>query len=225
MVITLLATVVFGGGGYATYLFLMETEIKLAKDKDSPAPASAQFVDTTLAEYQKCLQMEAAGDPLATRRAYAEFLDSYPDSSKFEEVRQRLGALQVTLLLAPRATPEKDIYIVKPGDSLTKVSHRLKTSPELLAQINQLEGVNLRVGQRLYSVPTQFSAIIDRGAAKVVVLKSGEFFTQYPILAAVGSARIGPQKKAPAAPLTAKVHDKPAWSGGQRLAFGDKGFQ
>ncbi|MEI6871886.1 MAG: LysM peptidoglycan-binding domain-containing protein [Verrucomicrobiota bacterium] len=225
LVITLLATVVFGGGGYATYLFLMETEIKLAKDKDSPAAAAPQFVDTTLAEYQKCLQMEAAGDPLATRRAYSEFLDAYPDSSKFDEVRERLGTLQVSLLMAPRATPEKEIYVVKPGDSLTKVSHRLKTSPELLAQINQLEGVNLRVGQRLYSVPAQFSALIDRGAAKIIVLKSGEFFAQFPILSASGSARIGSQKKGSPTVLTAKVHDKPAWSAGQRLAFGDKGFQ
>jgi len=128
-------------------------------------------------------------------------------------------------LMAPRATPEKEIYVVKPGDSLTKVSHRLKTSTELLAQINQLEGVNLRVGQRLYSVPAQFSALIDRGAAKIVVLKGGEFFTQYPILSTLGSARIGPQKKGSAPPLTAKVHDKPAWNAGQRIVFGDKGFQ
>ncbi len=225
LVVVALTAVVFGGGGYATYLYFMETEIKLAKEKGAPVPVTPELLDPTLVEYQKCLQIEAIGDPLATRRSYLEFIDAYPDSSKFEEARNRLGALQIALLLSPRATPEKEIYVVKSGDSLTKISHRLKTSQELLAEINHIEGVNLRVGQRLYSVPAQFSAVIDRSASKVIVLKAGEFFTQYPIVATLGSARVGAQKKGSLPPLTAKIHDKSAWNAGLRVNFGEKGFQ
>jgi len=225
LVVVALTALVFGGGGYATYLYFMETEIKLAKDKGGPVPLTPELQDPTLVEYQKCLQIDAVGDPLATRRAYLEFIDAYPDSSKFEEARNRLGAIQVALLLSPRATPEKDVYVVKSGDSLTKVSHRLKTSQELLVEINRIEGVNLRVGQRLYSVPAQFSAVIDRPSSKVIVLKAGEFFAQYPIVATQGSAKIGAQKKGVPPPLAAKVHDKPAWNAGVRLNFGEKGFQ
>jgi hypothetical protein len=225
LVVITLAAVVFGGGGYATYLFVMETELKLAKGNQEPSVAAPEFVDPTLAEYQKCLQIEATGDPLATRRAYAEFVDAYPDSSKFEEARNRLGVLQMSLLFAPRATPEKEIYVVKPGDSLTKVSHRLKTSPELLAEINQLDGVNLRVGQRLYAVPANFTVSVDRVASRILVQREGHFFAQYPILATLGSARVGPPKKGTAQPVAAKVHDKPAWQAGQRLLFGEKGYR
>jgi LysM repeat protein len=222
--VLLLTGAVFGGGGYYTYLLYIRPEIELEREKNSPTPAAPAFTDPTLAEYQKCLQIEAIGDPLASRRSYSEFLDSYPDSSKADEARTRLGAIQTALLFNPRATPEKQIVIVKSGDVLNKLSHKLKTSPELLTAINHLESPNLRVGQRLYSVPANFSVLIDRTTSRVTVLRGGEFFTQYPILGTQGNAHLGPPKKGAPTGLVAKVQDKPGWKNGARVSFGEKGF-
>lgn len=221
----LLAAVVFGGGGYFTYRLYIHPEMELVRDQKNGGTAPPGFVDPTIAEYQKCLQMEAAGDPLAARRTYAEFLENYPDSSKAEEARARYGAIQTALLLSPRATPDKQVYIVKQGDVLNKVCGRFKTSPELLVEINQLENTNLRVGQRLYVAPAGFSAVIERAAAKVVVLKDGDFFTQYPILGTQGNAKVGPPKKGAYPAVNAKVQDKPSWKDGQRIGFGEKGYR
>lgn len=223
--VLLLAAVVFGGGGYFTYRLYIHPEMELVQDQKSGGPAPQAFVDPTLAEYQKCLQMETAGDPLAARVTYAEFLDNYPDSSKAEEARARYGAIQTALLLSPRATPDKQVYVVKQGDVLNKVCARFKTSPELLAEINQLENTNLRVGQRLYVAPAGFSAVIDRVASKVVVLKNGDFFTQYPILGTQGNAKVGVPKKGAYTAVSAKVQDKPSWKDGQRIGFGEKGYR
>ena len=220
--VLLLTTAVFGGGGYYTYLLYIHPEIELEKEKTSGVQAQPAFKDPTLEEFQKCLQIEAVGDPLASRRGFAEFLDNYPDSSKADEARTRLGAIQSSLLFSPRATPEKQIIIVKPGEVLNKLSHRLKTSPELLLAINRLETPNLRVGQRLYSVPSNFSALIDRASSKVTVLRDKEFFTQYPILETKGSVHVGPLKKGAPSMLTAKVQDKPGWKDNVRLNFGEK---
>jgi len=220
-----LSAAVFGGGGYYTYLFYIHPEVELEREKKTPGEMQPAFTDPTLAEYQKCLQIEAIGDPLASRRSYADFLDAYPDSSKAEEARTRLGAIQTALLLSPRASPEKQIVIVKSGDVLNKLSHKLKTSPELLAEMNHLETPNLRIGQKLYSVPANFSAVVDRGAAKVVVLRGGDFFTQYPILETQGNARLGPPKKGVAPVISGKVQDKPGWKEGTRVNFGEKGFR
>lgn len=222
--ILLLAAAVFGGGGYFTYQLYIHPEIELQQEKNSPARPLPAIQDPTVAEYQKCLQMEAAGDPLAARRSYIDFLDAYPDSSKAEEARYRLGGIQAAILLSPHASPDKLAYTVKPGDVLNKLAHRLKTSPELLLEINQLESVNLRVGQRVFYAEANFSVSIDRAAAKVVVLRDHSFFCQFPIVEVLGNARIGPQKKAPP-PLSAKVQDKPSWKDGQRLGFGEKGYR
>ena len=223
--VLLLAAVVFGGGGYFTYRLYIHPEMELVKDQKTGGTAQAAFVDPTIAEYQKCLQMEAAGDSLAARRTYAEFLESYPDSSKAEEARARYGAIQTALLLSPRSTPDKQVYIVKQGDVLNKVCARFKTSPELLAEINQLENTNLRVGQRLYIAPAGFSAVIERVASKVVVLKNGDFFTQYPIQGTQGNAKVGAPKKGSYPSVSAKVQDKPSWKDGQRIGFGEKGYR
>ncbi len=223
--ILLLAAAVFGGGGYYTYRLYIHPEIELQQEKNSPAKPPPAIQDPTVAEYQKCLQMEATGDPLAARRSYVDFLDAYPDSSKAEDARYRLGAIQSALLLSPRATPDKLSYTVKPGDVLNKLAHKLKTSPELMLEINHLESVNLRVGQRVFYAEANFSVTIDRPAAKVVVLRDHSFFCQFPILGAQGNARVGPQKKGGAVPLSVKVQDKPLWREGQRLGFGEKGHR
>jgi len=220
-----LTAAVFGGGGYYTYLLYIHPDVELDREKKFPGQMQPAFTDPTLAEFQKCLDIEAIGDPLASRRSYADFLDAFPDSSMAEEARTRLGALQAALLLYPRASPEKQILIVKSGDVLNKISHRLKTSPELLVEINRLETPNLRIGQRLYWVPANFTALIDRPAAKVVVFRGGDFFTQYPILETQGNARVGPPKKGVAPVVNAKVQDKPGWKEGQRVNFGEKGFR
>ena len=221
-----LTLAVFGGGGYYTYLLYIHPDIELEREKTSPSRAQPAFTDPTLAEYQKCLEIESIGDPLASRRSYSDFLENYPDSGKAEDARTRLGAIQSTLLFTPRATPDKQIVIVKPGEVLNKLSHKLKTSPELLFELNQLETPNLRVGQRLYSVPTNFSVLIDRPASKVVVLRDKEFFTQYPILGTQGNAHVGPPpKKTPPAVIVAKVQDKPGWKDGLRVNFGEKGYR
>ncbi len=225
LVILVLAVAVFGGGGYYTYRLYIQPEIELQKEKDLPAKPPLAIQDPTVGEYQKCLQVEAAGDPLAARRSYVDFLDAYPDSSKAEEARNRLGAIQSALLLSPRASPDKLAYIVRPGDVVNKLSNRLKTSPELLLEINQLDSVNLRVGQRLFYTEANFSVTIDRPASKVLVLRERNFFCQFPILSVQGNAKIGPQKKGPPSPLSVKVQDKPSWKEGQRLGFGEKGYR
>lgn len=224
--ILLLAIAVFGGGGYYTFQLYIHPELELQKDLASPNKAVPAFVDPTIAEYEKCLQVEAVGDPLASRRTFADFLENFPDSSKAEDARSRLGSIQTGLLLSPKATPDKQITIVKSGEVMTKLCNRLKTSPELVLAMNDLDNFNLRVGQRLYSVPSNFSAQINRPLSKVTIYRNGEFFTQYPILGTEGSARIGPVKKgATAAVISAKVNDKPSWKEGQRVNIGEKGYR
>ncbi len=223
--VLLLSVAVFGGGGYYTYLLYIHPELELQADQNSAHKSQPAFVDPTLVEYQKCLEIDAVGDPLASRRTYAEFIENYPDSTKAEDARTRLGNIQAALLLSPRATPEKQVIIVKPGDVLNKLGHRYKTTPELLFEINKLDSQNLRVGQRLYSVPATFSAQIDRPLSKIIVYRDGECCTPSPIRATQGTARVGPPKKGVAAPISAKVQDKPGWKDGQRIGFGEKGFR
>ncbi|MEI6712745.1 MAG: LysM peptidoglycan-binding domain-containing protein [Verrucomicrobiota bacterium] len=224
LVLIALTAIVFGGGGYYTYSLFVKPEVELQREKDSPVPLAPAFEDSTIGEFQKCAQVEAAGDPLAARSAYLEFLETYPDSSKAEEARFRVGAIQLGLLFTPRMTPGKQAYVVKQGDVMNKICSRLKIAPDLLMAINHLESSNLRIGQRLYWMPSQFSAVIDRPGSKVMILQGGDFFAQVPVISVQGNARVGAIKKGAQAVVSVKVSDKPGWKDGQRVASTDKGY-
>jgi hypothetical protein len=218
LVILVLAAGVFGGGGYFTYLLFVKPDVELQKELQSPGTARPAIEDTTLPEFQKCLVVEAAGDPLATRRSFLDFVDAYPDSPNSEEARFRVGKIQADLLFAPRMTPEKRVYNVRAGDGIQRVSQRLKCPIDLFLALNRLEGTALKVGQRLMYIPSDFSVEIDRRMAKVVVYWQKQFFGQYRILETQGSAQIGPGIKKGTPPSTVKVGDKPGWIDGKRVS-------
>jgi LysM repeat protein len=218
-----LALVVFGGAGYFGYHLYLKPEQELQRELESPESAPPAIVDTTLPEFQKCLEIEAVGDPLASRRAFLDFVEMYPDSPSAEEARFRVGRAQVTLLLSGKMTPDKLVYTVKSGDNLNRLCNRLKCHADLLLQMNHLESSKLRAGDRLVYTPANFSAHIDRPLAKVVVMRGGEFFGQYRILSVEGGAKIGMPKKGNDT-VAAKVTDKPGWLDGVRVASNEKNY-
>ncbi len=218
-----LALVVFGGAGYFAYNLYLKPEEELRRELESPQSAPPAIMDTTLPEFKKCLDIEAFGDHLASRRAFLEFAETYPDSPSAEEARFRVGRAQAALLLSGKMTPDKLTYTVKAGDNLNRLCSRLKCSADLLLQMNHLESSNLRVGHRLMYTTANFSVHIDRPLAKVVVRRAGEFFGQYRILSVEGNAKIGIPKRGNEM-VFVKVSDKPGWVNGTRLASNDKAY-
>ena len=223
LIVLSLALVVFGGAGYLGYNLYLKPEQELRRELESPESAPPAIVDTTLPEFQKCLGIEAVGDPLASRRAFLDFAEMYPDSPSAEEARFRVGRAQVTLLLSGKMTPDKLVYTVKSGDNLNRLCNRLKCPADLLLQMNHLESSNLRAGERLVYTPANFSVHIDRPLAKVVVRRAGEFFGQYRILSVEGSTKIGIPKKGNDT-ISVKVTDKPGWLNGARVASNEKAY-
>ena len=132
LIVLSLVLVVFGGAGYLGYNLYLKPEQELRRELESPESAPPAIVDTTLPEFQKCLGIEAVGDPLASRRAFLDFAEMYPDSPSAEEARFRVGRAQVTLLLSGKMTPDKLVYTVKSGDNLNRLCNRLKCPADLL---------------------------------------------------------------------------------------------
>jgi hypothetical protein len=218
LVILLLAVVVFGGGGFATYWLFIKPDVDLQREMESPSAARPAFEDTTLPEYQKCLAVEAAGDLLASRRSFLDFVESYPDAPSAEDARFRIGRIQAELLFAPRMTPEKQSYVVKAGDGIQRITQRLKCPTDLFLALNPLESTALKVGQKLMYMPHEFTVEVDRKASKVLVLWRKEFFGQYRITETQGAVLLGGSVKKGTAPVTVKVMDKPGWVEGKRVS-------
>src|SRR5207249_9701994 len=127
------------------------------------------------------------------------------------------GEVNIDVLLSRTPSPEKQEYIVKPGDVLQKIAHKLKSTPELIVRMNNLSGTMLHIGERLLISHPDFAIVIQRKVKLVVLLNHGVFFKQYH----VREAKLPPKQPAK---ITAKVAETMSWKGGKRVGIGSKEY-
>jgi LysM repeat protein len=223
LVVIGLAGAVIGGGGYATYRLYILPEIRLKEDIAKGPPPLEAPPDEGLPHFTRCEEIERASGAAAARKAYAEFLVLYPESGKVDEVRTRLGRLNVRHWLSGQTGPEKSVYVVQAGDVLKRVAARNDSTVELIFEANRLHSLVLQKGQRLVVPQAGFSAKVDRKAKRVLVYRRGQFFCQYPIRGIVGNAAKPVKPGTP--PVKGKVSEGFAWKDNVRVGFLEKGYR
>ena len=211
-----LAVVIFGGAAWFGYNLFFKQEIELKKEQSgevTPAPTP----DFSLPEFQAAAKLRQDGKLPEARGALSGFIQKYPNGLHVEEAKDLLGEVNVDIFLSRTPSPEKQEYIVKPGDVLAKIAHKMKSTPELIMRMNNLNSTMLRVGERLLISHPEFSLVVQRNAKLVVLLDKGGFFKQYH----VREVKLAP--KQPARTVT-KVAEIMAWRGGKRVGFGTKEY-
>jgi len=217
-----LAVAILGSGAYVTYEMIIRPKQELKAEKALPPPPLPP--DPTVPEFEKAIASRKTGKILDAREALAGFVERYPESSKIDEAKNILGDINTLIFLSPRPAPEKQTYVVKSGDVITRVAKKLLLPPELLMRSNNLKSDKLQIGQKLIYVTPDFSVIISRRNDRVTLLDKGRFFKHYPIRSwPTAHAKIG-QKAAPLLKQSGKVKDKIAWVDGQRAIFTEPGF-
>lgn len=220
-----LAATIFGSAGYFTWYLFVKPEEELRLERQLPPPPPPP--DPTVPEFNRIVEMQKQGKDAEARSGFADFIDRYPESTKQEEARNRLGELNTKIFFSKTPAPNKEVYTVKSGDVIVRVANRQKTTPELIMRVNGLNGIMLRIGQQLMIPRTEFSLTIDRTKRKVVLLDRGKFFKQYPMLSEPEPKDL---KKATPAPggrvpkISGRVRDKISWLDGSRVTFLDEGF-
>ena len=214
--VLLLALIIFGGAAWFCYNTFVKEEIEVKKEQRgevTPPPV----VDVSLPEFEATVKLRQDGKLAEARDALVAFIQKYPSGKHLEEARDLLGEVNTEILLSRYPSPEKTEYIVKPGDVLAKIARKLKTTPEMIMRMNNMSSTMLRIGDRLLISHPDFSMVIQRKAALVVLLNHGGFFKQYHIR----EAKLPPKE---AAKITTKVAETMAWKAGQRVGLGSKEY-
>jgi len=221
LILLLLALAVFGSGGFFTYELLVKPKLDLKQELDTriltgdPTPPP----DPSLPELEYCLKLKQSGDLVGARAALEAFMEHNPHSTRLADARTALGEVNADIFFSRIPSPDKEEYVVKPGDALAKIERKLKTNAELLTRSNNLDDPRkLRIGQVLIVSHPQFALTINRKEKTVTLFNHGKFFKQYPV-----KSWSAPDAKTPA-PTNVKIKEKVAWNNGERVAFGSKEY-
>jgi LysM repeat protein len=211
-----LAVIVFGGAAWFGYNLFYKQEIAVQKEQRGEVPPEPT-PDISLPEFQAAAKLRQEGKLAEAREALTAFIQKYPGGLHVEEAKDLLGEVNIDILLSRTPSPEKQEYIVKPGDVLANIARKLKSTPELIMRMNNLSGTMLRIGERLLISHPEFSIVIQRKAKLIVLLNHGAFFKQYHVRDEKLGAKQPPK-------ITTKVAETMAWRDGKRVGFGSKEF-
>jgi LysM repeat protein len=212
----LLAVIIFGGAAWFGYNFLFKQNIEVRKEQRGeiiPEPRP----DVSLPEFQAAAQLQQEGKLPEARGALTAFIEKYPTSPHVEEAKDLLGEVNIDIFLSRTPSPEKEEYIVKPGDVLQKIAHKTKSTPELIMRMNNLSGTMLRIGEHLLISHPDFAIFVQRKPKLLVLLDRGAFFKQY---------HVREEKLAPKQPakVQTKVAEVMAWKDRKRVGIGSKDY-
>jgi LysM repeat protein len=150
------------------------------------------------------------------KRLLISIFQTFPKSVKADEARKTIGDMNIQDFFSPQPSADKKEYVVVRGDSIAKISSKTKAAPELIFKANGLEGLMIQPGMKFIIPSGQFSMQIFLEAQAVELLNHGQFFRWYKAL----DFHLPPNMK----PGQLKVIGKEAWSGGNRVSFGERKF-
>jgi LysM repeat protein len=211
-----LAIVIFGGAAWFGYNFVFKEDIQVAKEQRGEVTPEPRL-DLTLPDYEAAAKLRQDGKIPEARAALTTFIQKYPTSPHVDEAKDLLGEINIDIFLSRTPSPEKEEYIVKPGDVLAKVARKVKSTPELIMRMNNLSGTMLHIGEHLLISHPDFAIVVQRKPKLLVLLNHGGFFKQYHIQ----------EEKLPtqtSSRVTARVAEVMAWRDGKRVGFGTKEF-
>ncbi len=211
-----LAVVIFGSAAFFGYNLFFKQEIVIEKEKKGELPQEPK-IDISLPEFQAAAKLRQDGKLPEARAALIAFITKYPNAQHSDEAKDLLGEINVDILLSRTPSPEKQEYIVRPGDVLAVVARKVKSTPELIMRMNNMNGTMLHIGDKLLISHPEFALFVQRKPKLVVLLDHGNFFKQYHIQ----EEKLGPKQPAKVATKVAEVM---AFRGGKRVGFGTKEY-
>jgi LysM repeat protein len=172
--------------------------------------------DPGIAMFDQAKQQIASGHQADAKDILLGLIQSFPDSIRSNDARRLLGDLNISEFFSASPGPDKMEYVVVRGDSIAKIAAKTKDPAELIFKANGLDSLMIQPGQKLIIPKGQFSLVINTKKGDVTLVNNGNFFRWYKPL----------EVKLPAKVVLGqfKTREKIAWSGGIRVAFGEKKY-
>lgn len=139
------------------------------------------------------------------RNALSDAYFAETSDTKRKQLKEKLDKLNEELVFSPNPSKDTDVYVVKPGDTLTKIAKQYNTPYELIMRLNKKQNTQLKVNEQLKILKGKVDLLVDKSDFTLTVRLDGNYIKQSPIGTGVaGKTPVG----------TFKVKDKlknPVW--------------
>ncbi len=218
-VIILVLLGLLGAGGYYAYEnYLKPPAPPVEEVVDVNATPTPPPVDPAIAELEKAHATLTQGDRETARSEFIAIVEKYPNSPRVFEAIDAIGKINVELFFSPTAGEGKTQYTVASGDTLNRIATRNNTTSEMIMRINGMDSTVIRLGDILTLASHDFTLKILLEPKTIDVYNHDKFFKRYRAIS------VNMPGTTPGTEITAKVNEKIAWRGGERVAFGSKEF-
>jgi len=145
----------------------------IVQKRNGEGKAVKVFSSAQSSAFSQAQELESRGDLLGARQAYQKMVSDYPSAPEITNWQKKIEELNIKLLFSPAVTPKSTFYVIKPGDTLTKIARENKTTTELLMKSNNLSSDRIVPGKKIKISTAAFSIYVDK-SQNLLILKSDE---------------------------------------------------
>ena len=158
-------------GNTAGAIDLYKAVMQMEPASDAAARSALRLVAIHLAQNKKTV----------ARDYYNVALQGTWTATQRETIVAQLQKLNEEILLGPGQNADTKTYIVKKGDSLSKISRQYKITVGYLKKINNLTSDLIRIDDELKVVEGPFDACVDKSDLTLTIKHKGKFVKQYKV--------------------------------------------
>ncbi|MDD5194618.1 MAG: L,D-transpeptidase family protein [Candidatus Omnitrophica bacterium] len=104
----------------------------------------------------------ARGDLLSAKAIYKKAMEDLDDADKLKELQKQVEDINIKILFSPTIDACSVKYVVKPGDTLAKISKDFNTPIGLIKRSNALASDVIHPGQEFKIATCKFSIAVDK---------------------------------------------------------------
>ena len=166
---------------YWFYMRVIRPEMVVKSEIEKIQKADVPLRDPGVKRFEAAADLIRVGSLDEGREAMYNLLRQFPESPTCEEAKRIIGEINLDRLFSPTYLEGKVDYIVQPGDrGLLAIAQKHKTSLDAIVRLNGLRGNTIHPGDHLLIMPVEFDFAVNVTDKKVVVLRQGRFFAEYP---------------------------------------------
>lgn len=165
---------------YWFYMRVIRPEMQVKSEIEKIQQAGLPVMDPGARRFDAAVELVRAGQLDEGREALYNLLRQFPESPTCEEAKRIIGEINLDRLFSPTYLEGKVDYIVQPGDVLQVIASKHKTSLDAITRMNGLRGTTIHPGDHLLIMPVDFDFAVNVSDKKLVVLRQGRFFAEYP---------------------------------------------